>query len=250
MNVDVNIIGVRTMLWSFTRKLLLNKRWIVVLLIAAFLAAVMGYAATLSDDGLYEGSDLMSSLMLTFLLPIMALIYGGSMLRNDMDDRSITTVISSPLDRRVTYLGYYLSLVIALTVMLLIVLFAGWLAFFLIDGMNGEAVGLLLSYSVLLAIGAFVYSSLFLAMGVLIRQPIYLGLIYAFVWEGFIGSVPGAIGDYTIMRQIKVLGAEIVSEGPITGLEGDVMISAAVLVIVTVALFVLGAFAFRDKEMP
>ncbi|MFA5311988.1 MAG: hypothetical protein WC375_01565 [Methanomassiliicoccales archaeon] len=250
MDIDVNVIGIRTMLRTFTRKLLFNKRWIVVLLIAAFLAAVMGYAATLAEDELYDGSGLMSALMLSFLLPIMALIYGASMLRNDMDDRSITTVISSPLDRRVTYLGYYLSLVIALTVMLLIVLFAGWLAYFLVAGMDGDAVGLLLSYSGLMVIGAIVYSSLFLAIGVLIRQPIYLGLIYAFVWEGFVGSVPGAIGDYTIMRQIKVIGAEVVSTGQITDLDGDVLISVVVLAVVTVVLFLAGAFAFREKEMP
>jgi ABC-2 type transport system permease protein len=250
MGLDIDVIGIRAIMRSFTKKLLLNRRWIIVLLIAMFLASVMGYAATLSDEGAYEGSDLISSLMLAFLLPIMALIYGASMLRNDMDDKSITTVITSPLDRRVSYLGYYLSLVIALTVMLLVVLFVGWLAFFLVDGMNGEAFGLLLSYSALLVVGAIVYSSLFLAMGVLLRQPIYLGLIYAFVWEGFIGSFRGAISDYTIIRQIKVIGAEIVSSGPITDADGNMVISVAVLAIVTVVLLLIGAFAFRDKEMP
>ena len=32
-------------------------------------------------------------------------------------------------------------------------------------------------------------AALFLLLGTLMRQPIYLGLIYIFVWEGFIGSV-------------------------------------------------------------
>jgi ABC-type transport system involved in multi-copper enzyme maturation permease subunit len=250
METGFQLIGFRTMLKFFTRKLLLNRRWLVVLLLAAFLAAVMGYAATLSPSGLYYGSDLMGTLMLSFLLPIMALIYGASMIRNEMDDRSITTVITSPLDRRVSYLGYYFSLTVVLTIMLLLVQLVGWLAYFLVAGMGGEAVGLLLAYSALLVIGSFVYSSLFLTMGVLLKQPIYLGLIYAFVWEGYIGSVPGVISDYTIMHQLKVIGSQLVSQGPITSVSGDVAASSLVLAVLTVVLVVIGAFSFRDKELP
>jgi hypothetical protein len=134
--------------------------------------------------------------------------------------------------------------------MLVLIEAVGWLSFFLTTNVDQEALELLLSYALVLTIGAFVYSSLFLALGVVLKQPIYLGLLYAFVWEGFVGSLPGAIGQYTIMYYLKVIGAELIPYGNITEFSGDASISAVVLAGLTIILLALGAWAFREKEMP
>ena len=239
------------MLRFSSRKLLLNRRWVIVALVAALVAVVMGYVASQTQGGdLDAGSTLLSALVLTFLLPVMALIYGASMIRNEIDDRSITHVITSPLDRRVSYLGYYLSLIGVLAVMLVIIGLVGWSAFFLYSGSGAEALSLLLSYSLLLIIGAVVYSSLFLALGVVLKQPIYLGLLYAFVWEGLIGSVPGAIGQYTVMYNLKVIGADLIHNGSIVDFTGDAGIAALSLAVFTIVMLAIGAFVFWEKEVP
>jgi ABC-2 type transport system permease protein len=248
MDASINFGGLRTMLRYSTKKLLLNRRWIIVVLVAVLVGLVMGYAATQDVDRLRTGSDLLNSLVLSFLLPVMAMIYGASMIRNEIDDRSIAQVITSPVDRRVSYLGYYLSLVAVLAVMLLIVNAVGWGSFFLQTGVDRAALGLLASYSAVLVLGAVVYSTLFLLLGLVLKQPMYLGLFYAFVWEGFIGTLPGNIGMLTINRQLAVIAGSLNANIP--QVPGSEAASAAALVIVAIVLLVLGAVAFREKEVP
>ena len=250
MDVELNLVGLKAMLVYSVRKLLTNRRWIIIFLLAVLVGVVMGYSASLSTNALDQGSDLLNLLVLSFTLPIMAMIFGASMIRNEIDDRSITQVITSPVDRRVSYLGYYMALIIVLALSLLAVTVVGWSGFFLVSGISGDAAGLLLAYLVVIMLGAFVYSSLFLVMGVVLRQPIYLGLIYAFIWEGFIGTLPGAVGSLTIMHQLRVIASSMIGHGSISAFSGDAVVSFLSLLLLTAVLLFLGAYSFREKQVP
>ncbi|MDD1755507.1 MAG: ABC transporter permease [Methanomassiliicoccales archaeon] len=250
MELGFHLVGLRALVTFSSKKLLLNRRWVIVALMAALVAVVMLYVASEGSGTIDEGSTLINTLILSFLLPIMSLIYGASMIRNEIDDRSITQVVTSPMDRRVAYIGYYLSLCVVLSVMLVIIESVGWASFFLTTSVDGEAVELLLSYALLLVIGSFVYSSLFLLLGVVFRQPIYLGLLYVFVWEALVGSLPGAIGQYTISYYIKVIGSHLIPYGNITQFSGDAGVAALVLAALAAVFLIIGAWAFREKEIP
>lgn len=249
MDTRRTLIGLRTMVVFSARKLILNRRWILVLAVAVLVGALMGYSATLEVDHLVFASDLLNLLLLTFFLPIFALIYGASMIRNEIDDRSIVQVITSPMDRRVSFIGYFLALTFVLSMMLFITAIVGWASYFIVAGMSLDAVALLLPYLLVLFIGSVVYSSIFLTSGVILRQPIYLGLFYIFIWEGFVGSIPGAIADMTIRHQLQVIAAHWIEDGNISSVAGDALISAIAMVVVTVAMVFIGAYAFREKEI-
>jgi ABC-2 type transport system permease protein len=98
-------------------------------------------------------------------------------------------------------------------------------------------------------IGAIAYSALFLVMGVALKQPIYLGLIYVFVWEGYVGSVPGAIGEYTIRHQLQVIASGLVQDGSIATISGDGGMAAMVIIALSIVFVALGAFLFQNKEV-
>ena len=231
------------------RKLLQNRRWVIVASLAALVTSVMGYAATqdMADAG--TASDMTLLLMVAFLLPVLALIYGASMIRNEVDDRSIVQVITSPLDRRTSYLGYYMALVAVLCVLISLITLVGGMAFLLFSSDGGGVLEMTLSFIAVQMLGVLVYSSLFLVMGTLMKQPIYLGLLYVFVWEGFVASVPGAIGSYTIRHQLQVIASGVISEGSVASVTGDGGISALVLVALTAVLVLLGAYLFREMEV-
>ena len=89
-----------------------------------------------------------------------------------------------------------------------------------------------------------------MVMGVVLKQPIYLGLIYAFVWEGFIGSLPGAIGNITILNQLRVIASSEIHNGSISGFSGDAGVSLVSLLVLTVVLLLIGAYTFRVKQVP
>ena len=250
MSVATNVLGLRSIMRYSSKRLLLNRRWTIVAMVTSLVALVMGYAAVQGDDLGMGGSALINLLVLSFLLPVLSMIYGASLIRNDMDDRSITPVITAPLDRRTSYLGYYITLVLVVALILLLVNLAGWSSYFLLTSVDGDALNILLSYSAVLLIGAVVYSSLFLMLGAVLKQPMYVGLIYAFVWEGFIGALPGAISNYTLMHQLKIIATSLLNDGSTIGVAGDAVWSFVALMLVTVLLLAMGATAFREAEVP
>jgi ABC-2 type transport system permease protein len=250
MDISLNMAGIKAMFRYSSKKLLLNHRWIVVALVSLLVALVMGYSATQSKGGLVDGNNLLDMLVLSLLLPIMSMVYGASMIRNELDDRSVTSVITSPIDRRVSYLGYYLALITVLALIMLIITVVGWSSYFFLTRVDSGAANLLIVYSSVLIFGAVIYSSLFLAMGAVLKQPIYLGLLYAFVWEGFIGSVPGAIGDFTIRHQLRVISSSMIDDKAITNVSGDLTASVLMLIGVAAFLLIAGAFVFREMEVP
>ena len=129
--------------------------------------------------------------------------------------------------------------------------FVGWLAFFGQLGMGGGAGSILLIMMALGVIGSIVYSSLFLVSSVIFKRPIYIGLFYAFIWEGFIGSIPGAISKYTLKHFIRSIGSGWLDFGEISLYDGASAGTAfGVLIGITVVCLAVGAFLFREKEYP
>jgi len=242
--------GLLTIIVYTFRKVILSRRIIITLLIAAFVSVVALFVAGQDVDRLDEGSNLLDNLILFFFMPVLAMIYGSSLLRDEMDDRSITQVVTSPLDRLVIYTGYYLGLVVSVSAIMLIVLTAGFLSFFGRVGIDGDALSVFGSMAGLMVIGAFVYSALFMAVSVILERPIYFGLFYAFIWEAFIGTIPGKIGTLAIKHYIRSIGEEWIQSGAISTFKEATAVadSAWVLFILTVILFVYGAYMFRTKE--
>jgi len=247
--MSLNVIGLRTVAAFSARKLLMNRRWMLAMLLGALIALVMGYAATADGANMDFASDLMVILLLMFLLPVLSLIYGASMIRNEMDDRSIVQVITAPLDRRISYLGYYIGLVMVLCLLITVVTAIGGLAFLAFSPEREGGAQLIVTFIALQYLGVLVYSALFLLLGTLMRQPIYLGLLYVFIWEGFIGSVPGSIGNLTIRHQLQVFASEMTDYGSVASTSGDWAMSMLALVILTVAMVMAGAFVLRQEEV-
>ncbi|NLX47399.1 MAG: ABC transporter permease subunit [Euryarchaeota archaeon] len=247
--MSLNLIGLRTVATFSARKLLMNRRWALVVMLGALIALVMGYAATEDGANMHFASDLMAMLLLAFLLPVLSLIYGASLIRNEMDDRSIVQVITAPLDRRMSYLGYYLGLVMVLCVLISLVTAVGGLAFLAFSPERDGGVQLVLTFIALQCLGVLVYSALFLLLGTVLKQPIYLGLFYIFIWEGFVASVPGSIGEFTVRYQLQSVASELTDLGFVSSMPGNGALAALALLLVTAALLGAGAFSLRKKEI-
>lgn len=251
MDINMMISGLLAIIKYSTRKMLFSKRWVIVLLIIILVGAIMGYAGSWEGDSLQGGTDLMDVLILFFIMPVIAMIYGASLIRNEIDDKSITQVITSPLPRPISYIGYYISLVVTLSIIMVLINSVGWLAFFGQQGMGDGAGSILLIMMALGVIGSIAYSSLFLMSSVIFKRPIYIGLFYAFIWEGFVGSIPGAIGKYTLKHFIRSIGSGWLDFGEISLYDGASAGTAfGVLIGITIVCLAVGAFLFREKEYP
>jgi ABC-2 type transport system permease protein len=244
--------GILALTAHLTKKLLLSRKLVITALVAIFVALVMGYAGSQDADPLEDGTNLMDTLILFFFMPVMAMIFGSSLIRDEIDDKSITHVATAPLDRVFAYIGYYLPLVITVIVSVAIVTVVGFFAFFGQHGITAESVEILIAFLALIVMGSTVYSSLFLAIGVVFKKPVFFGLFYAFIWEGLItSSVPGAIQKVSVKHYLRSIGSEWVDYGSMSRFEdasglGD---SAIVMIVLAVTFLVIGALLFREMEL-
>ncbi|UCE81255.1 MAG: ABC transporter permease [Methanobacteriota archaeon] len=249
-NLKKTANGIYALTLHSLRGLLFSRKAVITVLVLLFVTAVMAYAGGQDVDALAEGANMMDVLILFFFMPVMAMIFGSSLIRDEIDNKSITHVATAPLDRSFAYIGYYLPLSLAVSGSMVIITTAGFLSFFLQHDVSGDALEMYFEFIALVVLGSIVYSSLFLAASVLFTKPVFFGLFYAFIWEGFIGSIPGAIQKASIKHYLRSMGSEWVDHGSISTFDASSFGgSVAVIVGLTLSCLVLGAYLLREKEL-
>ncbi len=251
MDIKGILIGMIAIVRYSTKKILFSKKAIVTLLIAVFIGLVVGYAASGDMDRLGGGTDIIGGLVLFFFMPVVAMIYGGSIIRDEIEDKSITQILTSPLKREFAYIGYYISLAISLSIVMVVLVTVAFFSFFGQRGIDGDALGIYLDMGLLTVIGSLVYSALFLFISLPLQHPLYFGLFYAFIWEGFIGSFPGPLREVSIKHYVTSIGSEWISFGIFTGYEASELgYSFSILAGVAIFFLIFGMWIFRSKEFP
>ena len=138
-------------------------------------------------------------LFLRFIVPVLGIFYGTSLMADEVEDKTITYLFTRPIPRSAVLIGKYLAY-LASTV--LIVLPSVMLVYFLVVPIGGGAIAAtfptLVRDLALLAIGLAVYGALFAAVGAWIKRPVLVGLFFAFGWENFALALPGYMKRFTV----------------------------------------------------
>jgi ABC-2 type transport system permease protein len=174
-------------------------------LIAIILRAVdMMNLPAMKVNGIRVGGSgifglMMWFLFLRFIVPILGIFYGTSLIADEVEDKTITYLFTRPIARSAVLVGKYLAY-LASTV--LIVLPSVMLVYFLIVPVGGSSIAAtfpsLLRDLLLLAVGLAVYGALFAAVGAWVKRPVLIGLFFAFGWENFAMALPGYLKRFTI----------------------------------------------------
>ena len=136
---------------------------------------------------------------LRFIVPVLGVFYGTSLIADEVEDKTITYLFTRPISRSAVLIGKYLAY-LASTV--LIVLPSVMLVYFLVVPVGGVSIAAtfpnLLRDLLLLAVGLAVYGALFAAVGAWVKRPVLIGLFFAFGWENFALALPGYLKRFTI----------------------------------------------------
>jgi len=150
-------------------------------------------------------------LVLVYLVPLMSLAYGGGVLREEVEDQTLTYGFTRPVDRAALYLA---RLAAAAGPVLLATLPAAVLA------ADGPTSALRLLAAAIL--GTAAHTALFGLWGLLVKRPTWLGLAYVLVWEQSLQNVPGWLANVTLRAHVRNLGQlASPSSGPFGGLVSD-----------------------------
>jgi ABC-type transport system involved in multi-copper enzyme maturation permease subunit len=145
-------------------------------------------------------------LYIRFIIPILGVFFGTSLIADEVDDKTITYLFTRPVPRRAVLLGKYLAYV-ACTVLL--VLPSVILVFFLIVPMGGSTIAgafpSLVTDLGMLALGLIAYGAVFALVGTRLKRPLIVGLVFAFGWEPAVMLFPGYLKRLTVAYYLQAL---------------------------------------------
>ena len=145
-------------------------------------------------------------LYIRFIIPVLGVFYGTSLIADEVDDRTITYLFTRPIPRSAVLLGKYLAY-LASTVLL--VLPSVMLVFFLIVPVGGGSIGAafpsLLADFGMLTVGLIAYGAVFAFVGARLKRPLVTGLVFAFGWEPAVLLFPGYLKRLTVAYYLQAL---------------------------------------------
>jgi ABC-type transport system involved in multi-copper enzyme maturation permease subunit len=143
-------------------------------------------------------------LFLRFIVPVLGVFYGTSLIADEVEDKTITYLFTRPIRRGAVLVGKYLAYLVCTT---LVVLPGVMLVYFLIVPFPqiGGSFTMLLTDLGLLALGLAAYGGLFALIGAVMKRPLIVGLVFAFGWEQFALVMPGYMRRFTLMYYVQSL---------------------------------------------
>lgn len=207
------------------------KRWAV--------ACILGFVAlrTLARE---RGGDT-GELVILWIAPLLGLFFGSGVLREEIEDQTLTYGFTRPLGRGWIYAARGVAAMgpaLALTLPL-VVLGMGDL-----DG--GSALRMLLAA----VLSVMAYTGVFALLGVLLKWSTWVGLGWLLFWEGFGSLAPGFIGRLTLQTHLR----GIAGRPPVGGLLSSfwtpppVPVSVLVLLATAAASLFLGGYFVNRRE--
>jgi ABC-2 type transport system permease protein len=145
-------------------------------------------------------------LFIRFIVPVLGVFYGTSLIADEVEDKTITYLFTRPIPRRSVLLGKYFAY-LACTVLL--VLPSVMLVFFLIVPTGGGSIGAAFPALVadlgMLVVGLASYGALFALVGTRLKRPLVVGLVFAFGWEPAVLLFPGYLKRLSVAYYLQAL---------------------------------------------
>ena len=143
-------------------------------------------------------------LFLRFIIPVLGVFYGTSLIADEVEDKTITYLFTRPLRRGAVLLGKYLAYLVCTT---LVVLPSVMIVYFMLVPFKDVARSFpaLLTDLGLLALGIAAYGAVFTLVGAWLKRPLVVGLVYVFGWEQFAMLMPGYLRRFTVAYYLQAL---------------------------------------------
>lgn len=144
-------------------------------------------------------------LYVRFIVPVLGVFYGTSLMADEVEDKTITYLFTRPIRRGAVLFGKYLAY---LGCTVFVVLPSVMLVYLLIVPMQGSLGGSfidLLKDLMVLALGLAVYGAAFAFVGAKFKRPLIVGLIFIFGWEQAALAFPGYLKRFTIAYYLQGL---------------------------------------------
>ncbi len=190
-----------------------------------------------------------------FAIPVLAVFYGTALIADEVEDKTITYLLSRPIPRASVLLGKYLAFLACTVAVVLPAVVVMWLLIAPIRGSLAASFPALAADLGILALGLAAYGALFALVGATFKRPLLFGLLFVFGWESLALALPGYLRQLTVAHYLQGLVPHTMpTESPLSILQmafsepSGLAESLFGLAFVTVAGLVLAARAVSRRE--
>jgi len=198
-------LSIGEMLWS-RRTVFMALIVSAPVLISLIIRALVGLGAPLFEQTRMTGPAIFGMMIwifyLRFIVPVLGVFYGTSLIADEVEDRTITYLFTRPIRRGAVLVGKYLAYLVCTT---LVVLPSVVLVYFLLVPL-GQVARTFMSFAAdlgLLALGLAAYGALFALVGAALKRPLVSGLVFVFGWEQVALLVPGYFRRFTVAHYVQ-----------------------------------------------
>jgi ABC-2 type transport system permease protein len=144
-------------------------------------------------------------LFIRFIVPVLGVFYGTSLIADEVDDKTITYLFTRPIPRAAVLLGKYLAYLACTVLLVLPSVVLIYLLVTPLGGSIGEAFPMLLADLGMLAVGLAAYGAVFALVGARLKRPLVVGLVFTFGWEPGVMLFPGYLKRLTVAYYLQAL---------------------------------------------
>jgi ABC-type transport system involved in multi-copper enzyme maturation permease subunit len=144
-------------------------------------------------------------LFVRFVVPVLGVFYGTSLIADEVDDKTITYLFTRPVPRAAVLLGKYLAYLACVVMLLLPAIVIIYFLVVPIGGSIGQGFPLLAADLGMVAVGVAAYGAVFAFVGAWLKRPLIVGLVFAFGWEQTVLLIPGYLKRLTVAYYLQAL---------------------------------------------
>ncbi len=225
-------------------------------ILVAFLAVVPVLIAGLiriggtTADGPALTAGLLDALLVATVLPLVALVFGTSVLGSELDDGTAVYLLVKPIERwRIVVSKAAVAAGVTMVLIVPATLLAGLVAG---AGRGGESIAI--GFALAVIPGSLLYAVGFVALSVVTSRALIAGLLYVFIWEGllaglFTGTALLSVRQYVLALAGWIAGDDGEAITSLVGVQTAVLLAIVVLAVsFTIAIRRLGSWEVRTAD--
>ncbi|HEK85957.1 MAG TPA: ABC transporter permease [Candidatus Aminicenantes bacterium] len=198
--------------------------------------------------------NILMTFFLQFLIIILALFYGSSIVSEELEGKTWPYLSSRPVSQAAIIVGKYLAYLSLTSIMLVSAVVISYLILNLDQDFHLADLGTVVRYSAVLFLGLAAYLSFFTFLGTWLKKPILVGLAFGFGWESIIQYFPGSTQKLSIAHYLKsILPQYTTASGKLGFLfirlePTKPLIAILMLLLIVIVFLALAALIFSYKE--
>lgn len=253
------------MTWLTIKSILFDKKTLVVGAILIILLAIPGYwlwrpPSDSEDASLEMFLIIMIIFYLQFLVLYVCFLYGSGLITSELEDKTMTYLISRPISKLEILVYKYLGYIISIFIIFAIPTTLNYLMLASHDGVGNISENWrYLAYALGgIFIGVVAWGALFLFFASIFKNPLAPGILYCLFWESFIANIGMNISKVSVTYQIRTFifnglasTSKLIAEDDDLPFHGNNSPSWTFITAITISVFFvfMAWFILKDKDI-